>query len=38
MYVWNDKTGEPVKQFDDVLDALRYALYTHSKGSVFSFD
>ncbi|WP_342573721.1 PBSX family phage terminase large subunit [Solibacillus sp. FSL K6-1781] len=29
MYAWNDKTGEPVKVFDDVLDALRYALYTH---------
>lgn len=38
MYAWNEKTGEPIKQFDDVLDALRYALYTHSKGSVFSFD
>ena len=29
MYVWNDKTGEPVKQFDDVQDAIRYAIYTH---------
>ena len=27
-YVWNDMTGEPVKQFDDVLDAIRYAIYT----------
>ena len=27
-YVWNDTTGEPVKQFDDVLDAIRYAIYT----------
>lgn len=27
-YVWNDTTGEPVKQFDDVLDAIRYAVYT----------
>lgn len=29
MYVWNEKTGEPVKEFDDVLDSIRYALYTH---------
>ena len=28
MYVWNEKTGEPVKQFDDVQDAVRYAIYT----------
>ncbi|USK44639.1 PBSX family phage terminase large subunit [Cytobacillus oceanisediminis] len=31
MYVWNPKTGEPVKEWDDVLDALRYAIYTHLK-------
>ncbi|MBY8913299.1 PBSX family phage terminase large subunit [Bacillus sp. YC2] len=31
MYVWNQKTGEPVKEWDDVLDAVRYALYTHNK-------
>ncbi|KAA0956644.1 PBSX family phage terminase large subunit [Planococcus sp. ANT_H30] len=31
MYVWNPLTGLPVKQFDDVLDALRYAIYTHLK-------
>jgi len=29
MYVWNEKTGEPVKEFDDVLDSVRYAIYTH---------
>ena len=28
MYVWNERTGEPVKQYDDVLDAIRYAIYT----------
>lgn len=28
-YVWNKKTGEPVKEHDDVLDAIRYAIYTH---------
>lgn len=29
MYAWNERTGEPVKQFDDVLDSIRYAIYTH---------
>ena len=29
MYAWNDRTGEPIKQFDDVLDSMRYAIYTH---------
>lgn len=28
MYVWNSKTGEPVKLWDDVMDALRYAIYS----------
>lgn len=31
MYVWNEKTGDPIKEFDDVLDALRYAIYTNTK-------
>ncbi|UJA37691.1 PBSX family phage terminase large subunit [Bacillus velezensis] len=31
MYVWNPKTGDPAKEWDDVLDALRYALYSHNK-------
>ncbi|MGX2958034.1 PBSX family phage terminase large subunit [Peribacillus sp. JNUCC 23] len=31
MYVWNANTGEPVKKWDDVLDAIRYAIYTHLK-------
>lgn len=31
MYVWNERTGEPVKLWDDCLDALRYAIYTHLK-------
>lgn len=30
-YVWDKKNGEPIKLYDDVLDALRYAIYTHSK-------
>lgn len=27
-YVWNERTGKPIKQHDDVLDALRYAIYS----------
>lgn len=27
MYVWNENTGEPIKQNDDVMDAVRYAVY-----------
>lgn len=34
LYVWNEKTGEPVKLWDDVLDALRYAIYTHFKRDI----
>lgn len=31
-YIWNEKTGEPIKENDDVLDALRYAIYSqHSQ-------
>ena len=30
MYAWNKTTGEPMKVWDDVLDALRYAIYTES--------
>ena len=28
MYAWNKTTGEPIKLWDDVLDAVRYAIYT----------
>ncbi len=28
-YVWDKSKGEPIKQFDDVLDSLRYAIYSH---------
>lgn len=27
-YVWDEKSGEPVKLNDDVMDAVRYAIYT----------
>lgn len=30
MYAWNKTTGEPIKAWDDVLDAVRYAIYTES--------
>lgn len=30
-YVWNGRTGEPVKENDDVQDAIRYAIYTENK-------
>lgn len=38
-YVWDDKTGEPVKKNDDTMDALRYAVYNYHKpksGVVFA--
>ena len=28
-YIWNEKTGEPVKENDDVLDAVRYGIYSY---------
>lgn len=36
MYAWNKTTGEPLKVWDDVLDALRYAIYTEGKPSGLS--
>ncbi|WP_102335738.1 PBSX family phage terminase large subunit [Salimicrobium jeotgali] len=36
MYVWNETTGLPVKQWDDVMDALRYAIYTHNYRKIIS--
>lgn len=30
-YVWKDGKDEPVKQHDDVLDSLRYAIYSNLK-------
>ncbi|ULG73208.1 PBSX family phage terminase large subunit [Macrococcus brunensis] len=32
-YVWDGNTGKPLKVFDDVLDGIRYAVYTHLQGS-----
>lgn len=33
-YSWNEKTGQPVKENDDTLDAIRYALYTHCNNPI----
>ena len=30
-YVWRDGKDEPIKQYDDVLDSLRYAIYSNLK-------
>lgn len=33
-YVWNKNNGMPVKEYDDVLDSIRYAIYTHYKPEI----
>lgn len=33
-YVWHETSGEPVKEYDDVLDAIRYAIYTHYRRDI----
>lgn len=30
-YVWDKKTGLPVKVNDDIMDAVRYAVYSDSE-------
>lgn len=30
-YVWDEKTGNPVKENDDVMDSMRYAVYSHMR-------
>ena len=37
-YVWQKGKDDPVKQFDDVLDSLRYAIYSDSKRTGKTFD
>ena len=32
LYVWDETTGLPKKRSDDVLDALRYAVYSRASG------
>lgn len=31
-FIWNKDTGDTIKLFDDVLDALRYAIYSEENG------
>ena len=33
-YIWNERTGMPVKENDDVMDAVRYAIYTHTYSAI----
>lgn len=33
-YAWNEKTGEPIKLWDDVLDMIRYGIYTHYQKAI----
>lgn len=37
MYVWKEKTDEPIKLFDDVQDAIRYAIYTSQNKKKIQF-
>lgn len=30
-YIWDEKTGNPMKENDDVMDAMRYAVYSHMR-------
>lgn len=36
-YVWNDKTGEPVKDKDHVMDSVRYAVFNQHRNSGTKF-
>lgn len=37
MYVWKEKADEPVKEFDDVQDTIRYAIYTEQTRPTWEF-
>ena len=37
MYVWKEKADEPIKEFDDVQDAIRYAIYTSQNKKQITF-
>ena len=30
-YIWDERTGNPVKENDDVMDSMRYAVYSHMR-------
>lgn len=36
-YVWDDNTGEPKKENDDVMDSMRYAIYNEHKDNDIEF-
>lgn len=36
-YVWNDKTGEPLKEQDHVMDAMRYAVFNQHRANQTQF-
>lgn len=33
-YVWNGTTGEPIRLWNDVLDMIRYGIYTHYQKAI----
>ncbi len=38
-YIWDKDTGDTIKLFDDVLDSIRYAIYSHlNKAKIKSMD
>lgn len=36
-YVWDENTGEPKKEHDDVLDSCRYAIFNEHKDNQTQF-
>ena len=36
-YVWDENTGEPKKEHDDVMDSMRYAIYNEHKENTTQF-
>lgn len=36
-YVWDENTGEPKKENDDVMDSMRYAIYNEHKDNDIEF-
>lgn len=37
MYQWNETTGQPIKLYDDVLDSVRYAIYSEFSNKEVKF-
>lgn len=33
-YAWNGTTGQPIKLWDDVMDMIRYGIYTHYQKAI----